>query len=242
MSRKDAARGFTLMDGASRKIRLLAIGSFTLAALAGGCKSTVGTTATSMLRKVQESPDPNIRYQAYAKLGSPRSYDNDEQKAEAAKILAARLATAKEPVASRAEICHTLGELRRPEGRAILLRTVSDQEPVVRSAACRALGKAGQPEDWTVLGRIMATDSDRDCQIAAIESIAELKSPDPRLPVTLVDGMEHSDPAVRLASLEALRIVSGKDLGSDPGPWKKYAEEHAKTAAVPVEATGPARR
>ncbi|MDB5349258.1 MAG: hypothetical protein JWN86_505 [Planctomycetota bacterium] len=234
MSRKDAARGLTLMDGASRTIRYLAIGTLALSAAAVGCKSPVGTTAASMLRKVEESPDPNIRYQAYAKLASSRAYDNDQQKAEAAKILSSRLASAKEPIASRAEICHTLGELQRPEGREVLLRTAKDTEPVVRAAACRALGKAGLAEDWTLLARVMTTDADRDCQVAAIEALAQLKSIDPRLTITLVDGMEHSDPAIRLASLDAIRAVTGQDLGSDPGPWKKFAEDQARTGSGTV--------
>ncbi len=227
------------MDGATRTRHLVCLALASLVGSQAGCTGTVGTTAASMLRKVKESPDPNVRHLAYAKLSSLRAYDSEEQKAEAASVLAAQLEAGKEPVASRAVICHTLGELRRPEGRAVLIKSVGDPEPSVRSAACRALGLVGQPEDSIVLAKLMATDSDRDCQIAAIEAMAMIKSPDPRIDTVLVDGMESSDPAIRLASLEALRSTSGQDFGLEVEPWKKYAEQRAQSVAATAP---PARR
>jgi HEAT repeat protein len=220
------------MEDATRRTHILAIGAVALAALASGCVGSVGTTASSMLRKVRESPDPNIRHQAYTKLASSRVYDNDEQKAEAARELSERLKSGDEPVASRAAICRTLGELKRPEARSVLLIAVNDQEPSVRASACRSLGKTGTTEDATILARIMVMDSDRDCQVAAIEGLAALKAPDPRIDAVLVDGMEHTDPAIRLASLEALRAISGKDLGIEAKPWKEYAEGRAKATTA----------
>jgi HEAT repeat protein len=185
-----------------------------------------------MLRKVEESNDPNVRYEAYTKLASARAYDSDEQKARAAKVLAEKLASGKEPDASRAVICHTLGALGRPEGREVLLRALVDPHEAVRHSACRALGRVGKTEDWTILARIMATDPDRDNQVAAIEGLAALKPADPRADEFLVDGMESGDAAIRLASYRALCAISGKDLGLDPKPWKKYAEDRTKAVAA----------
>jgi hypothetical protein len=49
----------------------------------------------------------------------------------------------------------------------------------------------------------------------------------------LVEGMEHDDPAVRLASLRALRATTGEDLGSDPKPWRELVQARlAATGAV----------
>ena len=83
----------------------------------------------------------------------------------------------------------------------------------------------------------MATDSELDCRIAAIEGLAEMKVTDPRLDLMLVDGMEHTEPAIRMASLKTLRAVSGQDLGVDAAAWKKYAEERAKFAGGPTDPT-----
>ncbi len=77
----------------------------------------------------------------------------------------------------------------------------------------------------------MAADPVRDTQIAAIEALGEIKSPDPRIDSVLLDGMEDKDAAIRLASLEALRATTGQDMGRDPAEWKKLVEARAKIAA-----------
>ena len=220
------------MEGATPTLRLLAALALAAVATSAGCISPVGSTAASMLRKVNESNDPNIRHMAYAKLGSAKVYDDDAQKTEAATVLSKKLAAGAEPVASRVAICRTLGELGRPEARGVILRAVNDHdESAVRAAACRALGRVGSPDDWTVLAQVMAGDPDLDCRIAAIEGLSQMKVADPRLDLMLVDGMEHTEPAIRLASLQALKSLSGQDLGAEPAAWKKYAEERMKVVA-----------
>ena len=195
-----------------------------------GCAQPVGTTAASMLRKIRESDDPNLRHLAYGKLGAVRVYDNDQEKIEAADLLASRLIDGKEPVASRAVICHTLGQLRRHEAREALIRAVSDPEPPVRAAACLALGRCGEGSDSTILAKIMTIDPVDDVKIAAIEGLGELKSGDVRIDIKLLDGMEDPDPAVRLASYEAIRTLTGKDFGRAPADWKKYVSDKSQLA------------
>ena len=190
-------------------------------ATAAGCTSYVGTTASSFLRRVRDDPDPNVRYLAYAKLAKPNCYDNEAQKAEAAQTLIAKLAEGKEPVATRAVILQTLGELRNPASREVVLKSVNDPEPAIRVQACRALGKVGRTEDATVLARVMTTDTLEDCRIAAIDALSVLKPNDPRIARVLVSAMQHDDPATRLASLNALRSISGTDAGLDAASWAK---------------------
>lgn len=186
-----------------------------------GCGPYVGTTASSFLRRIREDADPNIRYLAYSKLGSPNCYDSESQKDEAAKILVERLQKGREPVATRAVICRTLGALGKPVAREAMLQAVNDPDGVVRVEACRALGKVGRTEDATVLARIMATDTLEDCRVAAVEALGHLKPDDPRISRVLVDGMIHADPAIRLASLNALRSITQRDLGTDPAAWSE---------------------
>jgi HEAT repeat protein len=183
-----------------------------------------GTTAASFLRTIEVSKDPNARYVAYTDLSSPRCYDNDQQKAHAAQVLASKLREGKEPHATRAVICRTLGVLRRPEAREVILAETNDEDPLVRAEACRALGRVGRSEDATILARVMSLDVSAECRIAAIESLGELKSPDKRITQHLVSGMEHDEPAIRVASWHALKEISGKDLGPDVIDWKKYVD------------------
>ena len=222
--------------------RLAALAVSILAASGlGGCSNFHGTTAASFLMKIRDDPDPNVRYVAYGKLASPNCYDGAEQKAEAVRILVSKLEASKEPVASRAVICRTLGELRDPSAREALIKAVGDPEPLVKVQACRALGKVGRPEDATILTRVMTVDTLEDCRIAAIEGIGELKPRDPRILEMMIAGMEHDDPAIRLASLGSLRKITGKDLGVEPKPWRDDLQPPAATSTPTQTATSAPR-
>lgn len=209
-----------------------------LAACATGCSTYVGTTAKSFLGHVRNNPDPNVRYIAYTKLASKDLFETDEQRRDAVAVLIDRYQRGKEPIASRAIICRTLGEIGDSSAREVLLKAARHQEPVVRVEACRALGKVGRSEDASVLAQAMAIDGVEDVRIAAIEGLADLKSSDPRIYKVLLDSMEHEDPAVRLASLNALRKITGKDLGIEPGPWRKELEPIL--SATPPDMKAPA--
>jgi HEAT repeat protein len=172
------------------------------------------------MRAVRNTTDPNLRHQAYSRLASANLYDNEDQKAEAARLLSERLASGREPIISRAVICRTLGELKRPEGREAVIRALDETEPVVQTEAARALGKLGQPEDAAMLARLAMAGTSINLRIAAIESIGALRPSDSRYTTLLVDGMEHTDPAVRVASHEALCALAGRDLGLDAKVWR----------------------
>jgi HEAT repeat protein len=214
-------------------------------------RTGIGTTSTSYLQKVNKDPDANIRYLAYTKLGDLRCYEKPEEKVEAVKTLISKFDHGGEPTASRAAICRTLGIIGDPQARELILRAANDPEPIIRVQACIALGHVGKDEDATILTRMMATDTLVDCRVAAIDSLGVLKPKDPRIPLVLVNGMQHDEPAIRYASLQALRKITGKDLGVEPGPWKKMlqpesvvakpkSDTEAKPTSTTTEARGPA--
>jgi HEAT repeat protein len=204
------------------------------ALLAAGCTTYVGTTAKSFLGHVRNNPDPNVRYIAYSKLAAADAYDSPDQKDEAVRTLIDKFANGREPVATRAMIVRTLGELHDPKARDLLVKAASSQEPIIKIEACRALGKVGRPEDVTVLAQVMTVDNLEDARIAAIDGIAEMKTADPRIHRLLVEGMDHEDPAIRLASLNALRRTLRKDLGTDPAAWRKELKIEAEPASPAV--------
>lgn len=211
-----------------------------LVACAAGCTTYVGTTARSFLGHVKNNPDPNIRYVAYSKLGSKDLYDNAEQKSEAVATLIEKYQRGKEPVAIRAVICRTLGDLGDPSARGVLLQAVHHQEAVIKIEACRALGKVGRSEDATVLAQIMTLDHLEDARIAAIEGLADLKSRDPRIYKVLLESMEHDDPAIRLAALNALQKLTGKDEGTEVAAWRRVVEPLMAEAPTDPTAASPA--
>ena len=102
----------------------------------GGCASLMKTTATSFLNEIETSDDPNVRFKDYEKLASPRCYDSNEQRARAVKVLLAALNGKREPVATRAVICRTLGSLGDPAAREPMLRLARHSDVLLRSEAC----------------------------------------------------------------------------------------------------------
>jgi HEAT repeat protein len=205
-----------------RRLRGVSLMATLATAMAGGCSTYVGTTYKSFLKNARENTDPNIRYIAYAKLGSPGIYENDAQKAEAVNMLAAKYEEGQEPIAVRAVIIRSLGNLRDRRARTVVAKAVNDTDnAIIRLEACRALGKVGLPEDATTLARIMTIDKLEDCRIAAIEGIAFLKPDSPRIYQMLIDGMENDDPAIRYECLEALRTMTAKDYGVQVAAWRR---------------------
>jgi hypothetical protein len=87
-------------------------------------------------------------------------------------------------------------------------------------------------------------DNLEDCRIAAIEGIGALKAKDPRIYQVLLDGMDHDDPAIRLACYRALRDITGKDLGNKPAAWKNdlQAQLAAMTTSTGDPSTPPQSR
>jgi hypothetical protein len=211
---------------------------------AGGCATYIGTTSKSFLTQVKNSTDPNVRYIAYAKLGSRSLYEDKAHQAEAVETLIAKYQEGREPVGVRAVIIRSLGMLGDPRARNVVIKAANDPEGVIRVEGCRALGKVGTPEDATILARIMTVDTLEDCRIAAIEGLGSLKSQDPRIHRILLDGMDHDDPAIRYECLNALRQITGKDLGVDPAPWRKALQptpEPTPSAANTTNTNSPAQ-
>jgi hypothetical protein len=202
------------------------------------------TTASGFMKTIEESKDPNARYLAYDKLSSSRSFDNDAQMTRAAQLLAIKLKSGHEPDATRAVICRTLGTLGKSIAREPILTATNDEDALVRAEACRSLGRVGRPEDATVLAKHAMIDTSIECKVAAIESLGDLKAPDPRINKMLVEGMEDPEPVIRVVSLKALRSITGKDLGVEQKPWKDYiaattsriAEPPTSGASIPAAA------
>jgi hypothetical protein len=217
---------------------VLLIASLTIAQGAG-CTPYIGTTYKSFIRQARENTDPNIRYIAYAKLGAPSIYEDQSQKDEAVKIMIAKLEEGKEPIAIRAAITRSLGNLGDRRARDVILRGISDTDnAVIRVEACRALGKVGIPEDATTLARVMTVDRLEDCRVAAIESIGSLKTREPRILQILIDGMDHDDPAIRYQCLQSLRTIIGKDYGIDPNDWKRELAALLPKPELPADPRG----
>jgi HEAT repeat protein len=231
----------------ARCLRALVTVAVVAVVASGGCSTYIGTTAKSFLGRVRSEPDPNIRYIAYQKLGHPDLYDDPNDKNAAVQTLVTKLDEGKEPLAIRAVIIRSLGELGDRRARNAIARVANNAnaEPMLKVEAYRALGEVGTTEDAMTLARIMNIDPLEDCRIAAIQGIGALKAQarDPRIYHVLLEGMEHEDPAIRLESYRALRSITGKDVGTLPSKWRQELAKAAKpdsSTANAAPASGPA--
>ena len=221
----------------TRKSRFLGpVAWLTVVAVAAcaGCSTYLGTTPKSFSVTSGRVRDPNIRFLAYAKLGTV-DYDDPHDKSEAVETLVAKLDEGKEPKAIRAVIIHTLGELGDRRARNAIARVVNDSatDAFIKVEAYRALGKVGKADDAMTLVRLMNTEQLEDCRIAAIEGIGALKAKDPRIYHVLIEGMEHEDPAIRLQSYRALKQITGKDVGNRPEAWRRELQPELARAEKP---------
>ena len=207
-----------------------------------GCTTWVGTTAKSFLGHVRNDPDPNVRYVAYSKLATPDAYDSEEEKDEAVRILIDKFEKGHEPMATRAMICRTLGQLRDPQAHDLLVKAVNSSEAVIKIESCRALGKVGRPDDATILAQVMTLDNLEDARIAAIEGLAELKTKDPRIFQLLVD--EHGPrrpghpPGLAQCPPQADRQGSTAPIPPTGGASSSRCSSAAGERARPLPSTG----
>jgi hypothetical protein len=193
------------------------------------------------MHQVERDPDPNVRYKAYQSLGKAAVYDDAEQRARAARLLVTKLDPRVEPLASRAVICRTLGEIGDPVARDSLIPPCHDSDPLIRAEAYCSLGKVGKPEDSTVLMQAMTLDRDDHCKAAAAEALGSLKQADPRTEGYLVRALDNDDPRIRYAALRSLRKISGKDFVSKQEPWRAYVlAKHGEKIEPPTTAIADA--
>lgn len=216
------------------------VGCLGLVTLAAGCRNPWNAGASTLMRDLETSQDPNVRYSTFERLGRA-AYTSDEERLQAARILLGSLESGKEPTAIRAVACRSLGLLHQSIARETLTKALDDSDPLVRGEACRALGEIGHKDDAVALTRLMAADTQFDCRLAATEAIAKIRSTDVRVLSALVDSLESEDPAMRQAAHQALVQVSGNDRGMVAKDWRGWVEALQGTSSPIATAAGPAQ-
>jgi len=110
---------------------------------------------------------------------------------------------------------------RSGSGRRIA--ALEDGDKSVQSAAAQALGRL---EDSRALEPLVAALKHADANVrreAAVPlgNLRDLRAVDP-----LIAALKDENSDVRERAALALRIVSQEDIGTDPGAWQKWWDEH----------------
>ncbi len=114
---------------------------------------------------------------------------------------------------------------RQGDRRAVepLIAALEDGDESVRSAAAQALGRL---QDSRALEPLVAALEHADANVrreAAVPlgNLRDLRAVDP-----LIAALKDENSDVRERAALALRIVSQEDIGTDPGAWQKWWDEH----------------
>ncbi len=181
-----------------------------------------------LARLAQSDPSDHVRIaaaKALGRIGSAQSLD-----------VLKTLIRNENPDISRAAIA-ALGHLRHPSARDILLQTLHAEHPQDRLCAIQALESDESPTTIAKLQWVAASDSDPAVSSAAIEALARCSQPEAvrslvyltvdrrlREPVVsalagmpekrigwVASGLEHPNPEVRMAVIDALGRMKRAD-------------------------------
>lgn len=124
----------------------------------------------------------------------------------------------------RAQAARTLGAWASPASLEYLTKAVrTDDDAFVRADCAAALGRLESDEATSQLAARLRFDGNADVRIACAKA---LKLHRKRSAAQgLVPGLTDRDLAVRGASEQALRFMTGQDLGGEPAPWRQFLSE-----------------
>lgn len=121
----------------------------------------------------------------------------------------------------RAETCRTLAAFPQPAAREALVAGLKDNSPNVRRTCVRSLAERKDAEAVTLLGKVLAEDTDPDVRIAAARELGKFGTP---ATAHLAGALSDRDPALQRRVMESLTETTGKDYGNDVVAWRTFLE------------------
>lgn len=163
---------------------------------------------------------PSMRIAAIREIGARAADMDADEQLQSTDQLATQIQTEPDPLVRRA-IQETMGQLTTPLSRDVLIAGLQDDDLDVRLTCCRGLSLRDDPSVITALRSVLENDEELDAKLAAIDALGQIKSP--QSVAALAKAVNDRDPALQYAGVEALKSVSGKDLGNDVVAWRQYA-------------------
>ena len=163
---------------------------------------------------------PRMRIASINEIGLRAADADAAEQQQLTEQLATQIQTEPDPLVRRA-IQESISKLSTPLARDVLIAGLNDDDLDVRLTCCRALGQRSDPSVISVLATALATEDQLDVRLAAIDALGQIKSP--QSVAALGKAVNDRDPALQYAGVQALKSVSGKDLGNDVEAWREYA-------------------
>jgi len=135
--------------------------------------------------------------------------------------LAMQIRTEPDPLVRQA-IQETIAEFSTPLALDVLIAGLEDDDLDVRLTCCRKLGKRPEPRVIQALSNVLQTDDELDVRLAAVDALGQI--PSTESVAALAAALKDRDPAMQYAGVEALKTISGQNLGNDVEAWLQYAQ------------------
>lgn len=191
-----------------------------------GCQSAVEIASYNPFRRAvntsYETPAKRIAAaEAVAKLAD--GTDSAEQQ-ELVKNLAMKLPGESDPLVREA-ILKACSAYRTPLARKALIAGLQDQNLYVRQTCCNKLGSSQVVEAIDELARVAQADEVFEVRLAAAKALGKTGSPNAHK--GLVAVLEDPNPAMQLTGVEAMRNLTGRDLGNNVAAYVAMAKGEA---------------
>jgi HEAT repeat protein len=197
-------------------LRTAALGLATLVATSG-CMSGPFTQKerTSIIT-------PAMRIAAIRE-GAARARDTDStEQAKTVEELVTQIRTERDPIVRKA-IQEAIAEYDTPMARQVLIAGLKDEDLDVRLACCYRLGARGEPEAVPALRDLLENEEKLDVRLAAADALGKINTPESIEALSI--AVKDRDPALQFAGVEALKSISGQDLGNDVKAWQQFTEQ-----------------
>lgn len=211
--------------------------------LSSGCQSALSVASyTPFRRSVKTSYEtPAKRIAAVEEKAELSDGTDSAAQQELVKSLAMKLPSENDPLVREA-ILKSCSAYRTPLAKKALIAGLQDENRYVRQTCCIELGNMKAAEAVDELSRVAQADEVFDVRLAAAKALGETGSSAAQK--GLVAVLEDSNPAMQLTGVEAMRNLTGQDLGNNVAAYAAIAKGEspaAVQAAQPVTAVANRR-
>lgn len=207
--------------------------------LAPGCQSgPLGGLAWSPFTKQDRTSyqTPAMRAEAATQLAAQSQTGDAGAQQTALTSLATQIQTEPDPLVREA-IVRSVARFSQPLAQEIVQAGLQDEDAFVRQRCCQLLGDRQATTSVAALKAVMLQDEEADVRIAATQALGELKTAEAQQ--ALVAALEHQDPAMQFAGVEAVQSMTGREFDGNVRACLAYAKGESLPAETPQVATRP---
>jgi HEAT repeat protein len=202
--------------------------------------AAAGCTSGPFAQKERTSViTPAMRIAAIREGGARARDTDDAEQAKAVEELVTQIRTERDPIVRKA-IQEAVAEYDVPMARQVLIAGLNDDDLDVRLACCYRLGDRAEPEAVPALRKILESDDKLDVRLAAADALGKINTPESIDALSI--AVKDRDPALQYAGVEALKSISGQDLGNDVKAWQQFTEQPPPVAQPEVSVADKLRK